>query len=91
MNNLIRVLEDKDFVCVFVILLDSLYEVIEIYCNYLDLVEEIEFEYVFFYLLCFILVEGVIDVIINDEVWMCIEYFVNEKNIIRKNNVGKKV
>ncbi|MEY7289524.1 hypothetical protein AB9C33_12605 [Escherichia coli] len=44
MNNSIRVPEDKDFVCAFVTSPDSLYEAIETYRNYVDPVEEIEFE-----------------------------------------------
>jgi len=91
MNNSIRVPEDKDFVCAFVTSPDSFYEAIETYRNYVDPVEEIEFEHVLLYLLCSILVEGATDVTINDEVRMCIEHLVNEKNIIRKNNAGKKV
>ncbi|WP_233468256.1 hypothetical protein [Enterobacter asburiae] len=79
MNNSIRVPEDKDFVCAFVTSPDSLYEAIETYRNYVDPVEEIEFEHVLLYLLCSILVEGATDVTINDEVRMCIEHLVNEK------------
>lgn len=90
MNNSIRVPEDKDFVCAFVTSPDSLYEAIETYRNYVDPVEEIEFEHVLLYLLCSILVEGATDVTINDEIRMCIEHLVNEKNIIRKNNADKR-
>jgi hypothetical protein len=57
MNNSIRVPEDKDFVCAFVTSPDSLYEAIETYRNYVDPVEEIEFEHVLLYLLCSILVK----------------------------------
>ncbi|GJK17163.1 hypothetical protein TUM16664_49430 [Enterobacter cloacae] len=91
MINAIRVLEDKDFVWAIGTSPDSLYEAIETYRNYIDTVEEIEFEHVLLYLLCSILVEGATDVTINDEARMCIEHLVNEKNIIRKNNTGKKV
>ena len=91
MNNSIRVPEDKDFVCAFVTSPDSLYEAIESYHNYVHSVEEIEFEHVLLYLLCSILGEGGADITINEELRMCIEHIVNEKNIIRKNNAGKKV
>ena len=91
MNNSIRVPEDKDFVCAFVTSPNSLYEALETYRNYVDPVEEIEFEHVLLYVLCSILVEGGTDVTINDELQMCIEHIVNEKNIISNNNADKKM
>lgn len=91
MNNSIIVPEDKDFVCAFATSPDSFYKAIESYRNYVDLIEEIEFEHVFLYLLFSIVAKGSTDVTINDEVRMCIEQLVNEKNSIRKNNADKKV
>lgn len=91
MNDSIRVPEDKDFVCAFVASPNSLYKAIEAYCDYVDPVEEIAFEHVLLYVLCSILVEGGTDITINDELRMCIEQIVNEKNSAINNNVDKKM
>lgn len=81
MNNSIIVPEDKDFVCAFATSPNSFYEAIESYRNYVDLVQEIEFEHVFLYLLFSIVVNGSTDITINDEVRMCIEQLVYEKKV----------
>ena len=91
MNNSIIVPEDKDFVCAFATSPNSFYEAIESYRNYVDLVQEIEFEHVFLYLLFSIVVNGSTDITINDEVRMCIEQLVYEKKSIRNNNADKKM
>ncbi|EEW1037025.1 TPA: hypothetical protein ACWSD3_005187, partial [Escherichia coli] len=78
-------------VCAFATSPNSFYEAIESYRNYVDLVQEIEFEHVFLYLLFSIVVNGSTDITINDEVRMCIEQLVYEKNSIRNNNADKKM
>lgn len=90
MNNSIRVPEDKNFVCAFVASPESIIDAMECYRSYLDSVEEKEFEHALLYLLCSILDTGGTDVTINDEVRICIEHLINEKNIIRKNNTDQK-
>lgn len=79
MNNSIRVPEDKDFVCAFVTSPDSLYEAIETYRNYLDPVEEIEFEHVLLYLLCSYIWSKVPKMLPLMMKYECIEHLVNEK------------
>jgi len=90
MNNSIRVPEDKDFVCAFVASPENIVEAMECYRSYVDPIDEIEMHHVLIYILFAIMDTGGTEVSINDEVRICIEKLINEKNIIRKNNADKK-
>lgn len=90
MNNSIRVPEDKDFVCAFVASEESIVEAMECYRRCADQIEVIEMHHVLTFILCALMEAGNTEVSINEEVLICIEHLINEKNIIRKNNADKK-